>query len=328
MEANISTRSKDIMQWSKSQVEAILGVQAPDDLEASLEALVEAPYVTFDDGDKFIAKLNEMLPVDTLPEGDDVASLEGLFSNAPTANVHKPKEVLRTLRETYLNSGWMSKQKFKDGTVRMENGHLANGKNAAETKRVLDKYITEARNRSASLTGVAQAFINGGWKDEKKVAKWLSDIKKDTLYGSRSKQEIDVIAKFGDLPGMTNYRIGGVDTVSRLSDASAVSALAKQLESILDHKGWNLYGVTEELFTEKRFGACLPSSDDDIELLDEIEKSGLAHAKDAIKVFKAIRNTVDKVITDFINSPKVSVFEGHYEASYRAMWALLTKSTK
>lgn len=324
---NISTRSKDILSWSKAQVEAILGVQTPDDLEASLESLAEAPYVTLDDSAQFIAKLNEMMPADTLPTGDEV-SMEGFFSNAPSTNVRKPQEVLKTLRETYLNSGWMSKQRFKGGTVRMENGHLANAKNATETKRVMDKYITEARNRSSSLAGTAQAFINGGWKDEKKVAKWLSDIKKDDLYGKYSKQEIDVIAKFGDLPDMPNHRIGGVDTVNRLSDASAVSTLAKQLESILDHKGWNLYGVTEELFTEKRFGACLSSSDDDIELLDEIENSGLAHAKDAIKVFKAIRNTVDKVITDFINSPKVSAFEGHYEASYKAMWALLTKSTK
>lgn len=326
-EPNISTRSKDIMQWSKQQVEAILGVQSPDDLEASLEALVEDPAASIDDGEKFIEQLRGMLPVDTLPQ-DDVASMEGLFSSAPTTNVYKPEEVLKTLKETYLNSGWMSKRKFKDGTVRMENGHLANVKNAGETKRVLDKYVAEARNRSASLTGIARDFLGGGWKDAGKVAKWMSQIKKDVRYGKYSKQEIDVIAKFGDLPGMTNYRIGGVDTVSRLSDPTAVTALAKQLESILDHKGSYMYGLVEENFTEKRLGAFYGESDDDISLQDEIRTSGLDHAKDALTVFKAIRNTVEKVESDFLNSPKVAVFERHYESTYRACWGLLTKSTK
>lgn len=327
-EPNISTRSKDIMQWSKQQVEAILGVQSPDDLEASLESLVEDPAAAIEDGEKFMLQLREMLPADTIPV-DDTVSMEGIFgSNAPKVNVYKPHEVLKTLRETYLNSGWMSKQKFKDGDVRMENGHLANVKNAGETKRVLDKYLTEAKNRSATLTGIARDFLNGGWKDERKVAKWMSEIKKDVRYGKYSKQEVDVIAKFGDLPSMSSYRIGGVDAVDRLSDPSAVTALAKQLEALLDHKASYLYGVVEDQFTEKRLGAFHGSSDDDIELLDEIRKSGLGHVKDALTVFKAIRDTVDKVESDFLNSPKVQIFEGHFEASYKAMWSLLAKSTK
>lgn len=67
-EPNISTRSKDIMQWSKTQVEAILGVQTPDDLEASLEALVEDPQASIDDGEKFMDQLRQMLPADTIPQ--------------------------------------------------------------------------------------------------------------------------------------------------------------------------------------------------------------------------------------------------------------------
>lgn len=326
-EPNISTRSKDIMQWSKNQVEAILGVKSPDDLEASLESLVENPEASIDDGEAFMEKLRGMLPADTLPQ-DDVASMEGLFNSAPTTNIYKTEEVLKTLKETYLNSGWMSKRKFKDGTVRMENGHLANVKNAGETKRVLDKYASEARNRSASLVGIARDFQNGGWKDAGKVAHWMGQIRKDVRYGKYSKQEIDVIAKFGDLPGMTNYRIGGVDTVNRLADSTAVTALAKQLEGILDHKAAYLYGLVEENFTEKRLGAFHEESDDDIELEHDISTSGLDHAKDAMTVFKAIRNTIEKVESDFLNSPKVAVFERHYEATYRACWGLLTKSTK
>lgn len=70
-EPNISTRSKDIMQWSKNQVEAILGVQSPDDLEASLESLVENPEASIDDGEAFMEKLRGMLPVDTIPQDED-----------------------------------------------------------------------------------------------------------------------------------------------------------------------------------------------------------------------------------------------------------------
>lgn len=66
-EPNISTRSKDILSWSKSQVEAILGVQAPDDIEASLESLVEDPQSNWDDSEKFMTQLRTMLPVDTIP---------------------------------------------------------------------------------------------------------------------------------------------------------------------------------------------------------------------------------------------------------------------
>lgn len=63
---NISTRSKDILTWSKQQVEAILGVRAPDDLETSLEALVENPAATIDDGEQFIEKLRAMIPEDAM----------------------------------------------------------------------------------------------------------------------------------------------------------------------------------------------------------------------------------------------------------------------
>lgn len=327
-EPNISTRSKDILSWSKQQVEAILGVQAPDDLEASLESLVEDAGATADDGEKFMEQLRGMLPVDTIPVEESV-SMEGIFgSNAPKVNIYKPDEVLKALRETYLNAGWMSKQQFKEGTVRMENGHLADVKNASETKRVLDKLVGEAKSRSASLTGIVRPFLDGGWKDELKVSTWITKIKKDVRYGKYSKQEVDVIVKFGNLPGMSSYRIGGVDTVDLLSDASAVTAFAKQLEALLAHKGSYLYGVVEENFTEKRLGAFHGSSDDDIELRHDIESSGLPYAKDAVRVFKAMRDTVDKVESDFLNMPSVSTFEGHFEATYKAMWSLLAKSTK
>lgn len=68
-EGNISTRSKDIMQWSKQQVEAILGVQAPDDLDVSLESLIENPQVTLADAEQYLGELKQMLPIDV---ADDV----------------------------------------------------------------------------------------------------------------------------------------------------------------------------------------------------------------------------------------------------------------
>lgn len=81
-EPNISTRSKDILQWSKQQVEAILGVQSPDDLEASLESLAEEAS-SFDDSEQFIARLQEMLPTDTIPHDSD-PSQEGVMDVVKT----------------------------------------------------------------------------------------------------------------------------------------------------------------------------------------------------------------------------------------------------
>ncbi|MCY1335027.1 hypothetical protein D9M69_208000 [compost metagenome] len=66
---NISTRSKDIMAWSKQQVEAILGVQTPDDLEASLESLADIEgNVSLESIDDYIEILKTMFPVDVVEE--------------------------------------------------------------------------------------------------------------------------------------------------------------------------------------------------------------------------------------------------------------------
>jgi hypothetical protein len=61
---NISTRSKDILQWSKETVETILGVKTPDDVEASLEDLVDNSIATITNAEAFIEQLREQLPID------------------------------------------------------------------------------------------------------------------------------------------------------------------------------------------------------------------------------------------------------------------------
>lgn len=70
-EGNISTRSKDIMQWSKEQVGRILGVQMPDDIEASLESLIENPVVNPVDSASFVQELQKLMPIDTIPTTED-----------------------------------------------------------------------------------------------------------------------------------------------------------------------------------------------------------------------------------------------------------------
>lgn len=44
-EANISTRSKDILQWSKEQVASIMGIGVDDNIEVSVEALMGEPCI-------------------------------------------------------------------------------------------------------------------------------------------------------------------------------------------------------------------------------------------------------------------------------------------
>lgn len=78
---NISTRSKDILSWSRDQVATILGVKSPEDLDASLEALIENPNATLTSAEDFIEQLKAELPIDVIEtdnvERDDV-SMEGI----------------------------------------------------------------------------------------------------------------------------------------------------------------------------------------------------------------------------------------------------------
>ncbi len=322
-EGNISTRSKDIMQWSKSQVEAILGVQAPDDLETSLESLVENPAATLTDAEDFMSRLKEELPIDVV---EDDVSMEGLFSNAPSANIHKTEAVLEKLKETYLNSSWRSKQKFKEGKLRLENSHLTEIAKVNQTKQVMDKWVAAVRTRSSSLARTVSDFSKG-WKDPSKVERWADGIETDTLHGARSKQTVTVIRLADKIPTMNGYIIGGVGTTTYLSSDKEVLDAAKRLEALLDHDVVWIDELLDKEFSHKRFGEFHHGADH-TPLLDEISSSGLSHAKDAMMVYKAIKNTMEKEEADFVNSPEAKLFKDHHSAMYKALWAQLTKSTK
>lgn len=60
---NISTRSKDILEWSREQVEAILGVSAPVDLEATMEAMYLSDVPLDVSAEKFIGEVRRLYPV-------------------------------------------------------------------------------------------------------------------------------------------------------------------------------------------------------------------------------------------------------------------------
>jgi len=322
-EPNISTRSKDIMAWSKSQVEAILGVSAPDDLETSLESLVENPSATLPDAEGFMARLQQELPIDVV---EDDVSMEGLFSNAPSANIHKTEAVLAKLKETYLNSSWRSKQKFKEGKLRLENSHLTEIARVNQTKQVMDKWVDAVRTRSSSLARTVSDFSKG-WKDPSKVERWADGIETDTLHGARSKQTVTVIRLADKIPTMNGYIIGGVGTTTYLSTDKEVLDAAKRLEALLDHDVVWIDELLDKEFSHKRFGEFHRGADHTT-LLDEISSSDLSHAEDAIMVYRAIKNTMKKEEADFVNSPEAKLFKDHHSAMYKALWAQLTKSTK
>lgn len=122
-EPNISTRSKDILSWSKQQVEAILGVQAPDDVETSLESMVESPHVSLESAVQFIDRLREELPIDVSEFDASEEALMDWFRSAPQPQLTvrdlkgpNRKDVIakfiKELDETYLNDKWLRKREF------------------------------------------------------------------------------------------------------------------------------------------------------------------------------------------------------------------------
>ena len=324
---NISTRSKDILSWSKQQVEQILGVQTPDDIEASLESLMENPNANVVEAEDFIEQLKAELPLDVI-EGDTV-SVEGFFgSNAPKVNLYNPREVLRVLKETYLNSSWRTKQTWKEGKISVVDGHMVNQKNISELKRALDKQASQITGRAANIAGDATSFANGGWKDQAKIDKWLKGIRTEYLYGARSKSTVEVICTYDEVPGMENYVMGGNPTVPCLSSDAEISSAAQKLESIVGHRVAITYDLIEKVFTDKKFHPFRDDEEASSKLVDAIHDSDLENKRDVLRVYNAIKNTIEKVETDFLNSPEKRVFDTYYNAAYRAMWSQLVKSTK
>lgn len=62
---NISTRSKDILQWSAEMVSSIMGIEAPADIQSTLESYVEKQGVDMDElSTRLIDKIKQILPED------------------------------------------------------------------------------------------------------------------------------------------------------------------------------------------------------------------------------------------------------------------------
>jgi hypothetical protein len=57
---NISTRSKDILEWSRAAVSSIMGVSAPDDLLGSLESLTDMCLSLEDSRDEFLTRVSKV----------------------------------------------------------------------------------------------------------------------------------------------------------------------------------------------------------------------------------------------------------------------------
>jgi SNF2 family DNA or RNA helicase len=64
--ANISTRSKDILEWSRDQVASIMGVAAPADLEAALEAMMISDVPLEVSQETFLESIGEILKTSTI----------------------------------------------------------------------------------------------------------------------------------------------------------------------------------------------------------------------------------------------------------------------
>lgn len=65
---NISTRSKDILQWSEATVASIMGVEVPSDLGTALESMMESPMRMEESAERFIANIRKQLPLDCVAD--------------------------------------------------------------------------------------------------------------------------------------------------------------------------------------------------------------------------------------------------------------------
>lgn len=61
---NISTRSKDILEWSREQVSAIMGIAAPADLEASLEGMMNSDVPLERSAAVFLEHIRQSYPME------------------------------------------------------------------------------------------------------------------------------------------------------------------------------------------------------------------------------------------------------------------------
>lgn len=326
---NISTRSKDIMQWSRDQVETILGVKSPDDIEASLEALVENPNATLTSAEDFIEQLKAELPIDVIEvdnvERDDV-SMEGLFgSNAPKLDIRNKAAAGKIIKDTYLNDSWLSKQKFKSGEFEHEKGSLISDSVRTVMTGDLDRYKQVAYKAVAMIAPIASSFAKGGWKDAGKVAAWHKQIRETTVKTRNATATVKVIIDFPEWPNVKSAS-PKKGTVTLLADKAAVKKAAEELYRFLELPGLWLHDYANLDIYNKEAKAFDPEGEGD--LLYALDNTGVSHVQAAVDVHNAIQESFEKVGSDLVNSKDYNDLLNQHTAVAQVLWARISKSTK
>ena len=326
---NISTRSKDILSWSKSQVETILGVKSPDDIEASLEALVDNPNATLTSAEDFIKQLQDELPIDVIEvdniERDDV-SMEGLFgSNAPKLDMRNKAAAMKIIKETYLNDGWLSKQKFKSGEFEHDKGSLVSDSVRTVMTADLDRYKQVAYKAVNLIAPIASSFASGGWKDAGKVAAWHKQIRETTVITRNATATVKVIIDFPEWPTVKSAS-PKKGMVALLPDKAAVKKAAEDLYRFIDQPGLWLHDYANLDIYQKQAKAFDPEGEGN--LLHALDNTGVAHVQAAVDVHNAIQESFEKVGTDLVNSKDYNGLLNQHTAVAQVLWARISKSTK
>jgi len=325
-EGNISTRSKDIMQWSKEQVESILGVTAPADLEASLESLVENPNATLVDAGVFFGELNKMLPIDTIPEEEDVVSMEGFFgNNTPKVDIAKGYETKEIFKQTYLNDGWLDKQTLRTGEFNHDNGSYLERRAVDQITSELGEFRQVSDRVLKLISPIARAFASGGWKDPVKVEAWHKLIRKDTVETTRAVKTVNVIVDFPELPTIKPL-IPKKTNVSYLSSKQDVKHAAEALVKFISLDG---LGLVDEFVLDayttigKEFDPYGEGK-----LLHALDNTGVSHVQKAVDIYNAIQDSFDKLGTDLANSKSYHTLINQHSLVAKALLLQLSKSIK
>lgn len=261
-------------------------------------------------------------------------SMEGLFgSNAPKltdSQLKNPWTVKKALEKSYLSGSWLSKQSFKSGTYTAEKANFTTDavlKQIEAAGNALDHFSDEMTRKVETL---CKAF-RSGWKDPAKVAKWMEQLKEVEYLettGSHSQKHvrkilIDIPA-FPKAPEIAAVK-GSVEYVGGSGGAKMVATrLVKLLECSITQPAYQWdYGIFDTVGDDFIFG-----DGDESQMPDKIKAAKIDHEKDALRVLKAIQETIHEVEYQFKRNPEAAKALGYFHSSVQELWRQLTKSTK